>query len=58
MERIRRWENGEKLNDLFAPMLEDKKGDIPEIELRDILGDVSQMSMPPTRTRALRDQIE
>ncbi|KAK5633187.1 hypothetical protein RRF57_008901 [Xylaria bambusicola] len=41
-ERIERHANGEELNDLFQPMLEDRKGDEPAITTVDRISEVEQ----------------
>ena len=43
-ERIDRYENGDILDDLFQPMMEDKKGNEPDIVNRDRIAEVDQMS--------------
>lgn len=43
-DRITRYDSGEYLNDLFQPMLEDRKtGDQPDIPLRDKVAEMDQM---------------
>lgn len=43
-ERMERYEDGEVLDDLFKPMLEDKNGSTPEIHDQDRVAEVDQMS--------------
>jgi hypothetical protein len=43
LERIERYDNGEFLEDLFHPMMEDKKGTQAKIDNRDRIAEVNQM---------------
>ncbi|KAI2446857.1 hypothetical protein LOY86_001758 [Ophidiomyces ophidiicola] len=53
LERIDRFKNGEKLNDLFVPWLEDKQGDEPNINTRDRIAGKSYLSSKCARVLAI-----
>ena len=43
-QRMKRYRDGETLDDLFQPMMEDKSGGTPEIEYQDKIAETDQMS--------------